>query len=474
MAQTQQTIGHEDQRLAALHDYQILDSLPEQAYNDIVALAAFICQVPIALISFVDKDRQWFKAKVGIDVAETSRELSFCAHAIRSDSLFLVPDTQQDERFADHPLVAGSIGIRYYAGMPLVAPGGYRLGTICVIDRKPREVTDEQKQALEALGRQVVNLLELNRLRRRDKDVQAELQGFNTVLQNALEGIAQVDAEGSLRSVNTRYAAAFGYKTEQMLGMPWLGTMHPGDIETVASTQIYMRKRGRAELEARGLRKNGATCHLHLTMVAMPGSDGAEAGFYCFLRDITEQKMLQSHLARGAYHDPLTELPNRLFFEESLNTALGRTARNDAYLFTVLFLDLDGFKPVNDGFGHIAGDRVLRETARRLAACVRPGDVVSRLGGDEFGVMLDDVLSINDAREAADRIREALGEPIYFEGTPLYIGVSIGLCAGNLGMKDGADLLRRADVAMYKAKHSGKNQVVVYDTDSLAQDETIG
>ncbi len=154
---------NEVQRIKILWQYDVLDTLPEAMFDELTRLAALLCDAPIALISLVDEDRQWFKSKVGVSLGETSRDVSMCAHAILKKKLFVVPDATKDRRFKDNPLVVSSPKIRFYAGAPLIAPGGHALGTLCVIDTKPRQLTSSQKEALALLSRHVMTLLEHRR-----------------------------------------------------------------------------------------------------------------------------------------------------------------------------------------------------------------------------------------------------------------------------------------------------------------------
>lgn len=153
----------EDERIEELHGYRILDSGAETAYDDLVHLASHICGTPIALVSLVDTQRQYFKARLGLEASETPRDVAFCAHAILKPDLMVVPDAATDARFADNPLVRSDPKIRFYAGSPLVTPKGHAMGTLCVIDRVPRTLDEMQREALQVLGRQVVTLLELRR-----------------------------------------------------------------------------------------------------------------------------------------------------------------------------------------------------------------------------------------------------------------------------------------------------------------------
>ncbi len=153
----------EKARLAALHRYSILDTSPEQIYDDVAALASIICGTPMSMVTLVDADRQWFKSAVGSDLKETPRSISFCAHTLGTARTLIVKDAQQDPRFMDNPSVTGAPGIRFYAGAPIVEPGGHVLGTVCVIDTMPHSLTPIQVAALEALARHTLALMEMRR-----------------------------------------------------------------------------------------------------------------------------------------------------------------------------------------------------------------------------------------------------------------------------------------------------------------------
>jgi len=189
------TPPNEARRLKVLWQYDVLDTVPEEVFDDLTELAARICEAPIALISLVDEQRQWFKSKVGTTVNETSRDISFCAYAITQNDLFIVPDATRDERFANNPLVTSDPKIRFYAGAPLITPDGHALGTLCVIDKVPRELRLEQKQALRILARHVVSQLELRRRSRELADARQQGKQFQTELDKVRAELAKARRE---------------------------------------------------------------------------------------------------------------------------------------------------------------------------------------------------------------------------------------------------------------------------------------
>jgi len=219
----------ESARLAALHSLGILDTPPEEAFDDLATLAASVCQVPIALISLVDRDRQWFKSRAGWTTEETPRDISFCAHAILQPDLLVVSDAAADERFVDSPLVTDEPAVRFYAGAPLVTPDGHALGALCVMDHRPRQLTQEQARALRILGRQATALLaqrrslaELTRITeertKAEETLREERNRFAILLDHLPVMIYGLDADGRFCLWNRESERVLGYRREEVLG----------------------------------------------------------------------------------------------------------------------------------------------------------------------------------------------------------------------------------------------------------------
>jgi PAS domain S-box-containing protein len=235
----------EPARLRALHEFEILDTPPEREFDDITALAAQICGVPIALISLVDETRQWFKSRVGIPADQTPREAAFCAHALASPGVLQVPDALADARFVNNPLVVGEPGIRFYAGAPLLTPEGNALGTLCVIDRVPRQLTAEQAGALQVLSRYVMTQLQLRLRIRKQRAIEEALQASEERWQFALEGSNQGVWDWNLQTntvfFSDRWSAMLGYEPAEISSRleEWSSRVHPDDL---AATVAEVRK----------------------------------------------------------------------------------------------------------------------------------------------------------------------------------------------------------------------------------------
>ncbi|MEZ5287285.1 MAG: PAS domain-containing protein [Vicinamibacterales bacterium] len=209
-------LDEERRRLEALTRYDVLDTDPEQALDDLTALAALVCEAPISLITLVDEDRQWFKSRQGIDLSETPRDVSFCTHAIREIGVFAVEDATADARFADNPFVTGAFGVRFYAGAPLRTQDGYALGTLCVIDRVPRRLTESQVRALELLSRQVMMQLEARRQHRALADSEERLFA---VFKSCPVGVAvHRSSDRTFVDCNDAFADLLGHPRDAIVG----------------------------------------------------------------------------------------------------------------------------------------------------------------------------------------------------------------------------------------------------------------
>jgi diguanylate cyclase (GGDEF)-like protein len=316
-------LANEAERLNDLAALRIMDTGPDWRFDSFVKLAADMFGVPIALVTLVDEERQWFKAVHGIELRETKRSAAFCAHAfLNPDEVMVVEDALCDARFADNPLVRGDPHIRFYAGAVVHAPSGRAAGTLCLIDRTPRALDAAGRKRLAELAQGVSALLELQR----------------------------------------------------------------------------------------------ATVDLRL----------------------------------AATHDALTGVANRALFDHRLELAVEEALQGRPC--ALLLLDLDGFKQVNDKFGHLAGDGLLREVGRRLTRLMRSGDLVARFGGDEFAILMTDPVSAEAPIALASRIDEALATPITLDGTDIPIAASIGYAICPLDATSPGMLLRTADQALYARK----------------------
>lgn len=452
-------------RLAELRRYDILDTPQEEDFDHLVLLASKLLRAPVALISLIEDERQWFKAKVGTDIPEVSREVSFCTHAIlREAPVMVVPDARLDPRFSANPIVAGPLNVRFYAGAPLTAPSGHRLGALCVHDfeARPEGIDPEEERLLAALARAVVDRIEL---RRTTAAHRAGQERFERITATSPDAIVCADSDGRITSWNAAAEALFGYAAGDAVGRPLAmlvpeakrGRHEAGFARAVAGEPVPAVGRT-LELEALG--RDGRAFQAEISLSTW--REGGKAGFGAIIRDITERKAAEARLLHLAHYDTLTGLANR----EHLRRALRRTveaATRHARSSALLLVDLDHFKNVNDSLGHAAGDALLAEAAGRLRGGVRERDVVARIGGDEFAVLLDGLEGADTAAAVAAKLIVALGEPFILEGRRVHVGVSVGvaLCPHDGDAVD--TLMANADLALYRAKKEGRGRYQFFD-----------
>lgn len=333
---------NEEQRLDALYESNLLDTPIQEGFERITRLAKSIFNVPIVAVSLVDKDRQWFKSIQGLDVRETDRDVSFCAHVINQDEVFIVGDALQDQRFADNPLVLQEPGIRFYAGYPVKGVNHQKIGTICLIDTVPRSFSDRDIEILEDLAKLVENEIAANRV--------------------SYEKLALIEELTSVKKV--------------------------------------------------------------------------------------------------ALLDGLTSLLNRAGVEGLLRQRI-QYANENSEGFGIALIDVDEFKKVNDKYGHCAGDKILRQVARRLLVGYRDIDVIGRWGGEEFLVILN-VDNRDNLKVAAERARSIVCDrPIKFHDEDINVTITTGIAwySPHIGT-DLTALITQADKALYYGKNTGRNKVV--------------
>ncbi len=293
-------------RLAELQEYKILDTPSEEAYDNLVKLAAQLCGTPIALIGFVDHHREWFKSTVGTDWQEIPRDhTTFCTHVIHTREPLIVPDAGQDPRFSDSPLVVTAPHIRFYAGVPLLTPAGHALGTLCVLDQTPRQLTDTQLSGLRLLSRQVISRLELRRrqyelehgLVMHQKSEREKGEIIREIDQQGLAGLAFLNKNGCYTHMNPAHAAIYEYTPDELIGRSWQ-SLHPPEwaaqIETIGFPALV--RCGRWTSEVHGLTKSGRTVYIDISLVRSQEEGDPDRWLMCICHDVTTRVLQQRQL----------------------------------------------------------------------------------------------------------------------------------------------------------------------------------
>lgn len=274
-----------------------------------------------------------------------------------------------------------------------------------------------------------------------------------------------ITTKGEWVRVNNSMCDLLGYSEAELQERNLALLSHPEDLEWLQEqlTNLLRGSIASVQLEQRFVRQDGEIVWVVLSVTKLAGSQNQSAKLILQMQDITDRKNVEDQLRHESLHDVLTGLPNRTLYMDHLRKAVARWKRRDRGAFAVLFLDLDGFKSINDTLGHLAGDQLLVEFTQRLLTNVRPGDTFARMGGDEFSILLDDLNDLNDAIIAVKRLQVTLKDPFHLSGRELFVTSSIGVALSTPEFVDPDEILRHADAAMYRAKKLGKGRYEVFD-----------
>lgn len=444
---------NEDERLRALSGYGAVDTAPEPELDRIVRLAATLFDAPIALVSLIGETRNFFKARVGVGICESPRDISFCAHALVAEDVLVIPDAAADPRFAANPLVVSGPALRFYAGAPLVTSQGHAIGTLCVIDGRPRpDLSDRERDVLRALAAIAMDALN-NRMLKLTK--RAALQLARTTA----DAIVCTSEDGVVAFWNRAAERTFGWSRDEAVGRPLdlliperFRAAHNAGFARVAGGGA--RHLGDKPVEIIAARKDGTELPVELSLAVWRDEAGMQAG--AIIRDVSERRRAQERLHHLTHFDRLTGLPNRVSFIESVSAAIG-AGRG----FTLFKMGLDRFKDVNATLGLQTGDELLKRTAERIedlaGRLAGPGALVARLGADEFGLLLTGCVEEAVADAAASRLLQSFEEPLAAPGGGVRLAASVGvvLCPAGPTSDEADAMLENGLLALRHAKSEG-------------------
>jgi diguanylate cyclase (GGDEF)-like protein/PAS domain S-box-containing protein len=452
-----------------LADYEILDTPPEQGFDELVQLAADLCGTAIALVCIVGRDRAWVKAGIGLDsAAVVPTQLGLFSHVVTQRELLEVPDLHEDRRFRPAEAEKAETsrgGIRFFAGAPLLTDEGAVLGTLCVLDFTPRTLTDQQRAGLRALAHQTVAQLALRRAilraQRAEQELESRDEQFRAIAETTREWIREIDPQGIITYSNPAVEQILGFAVADLVGHNVAEFVHDDDLEgLVARLEDFGREPRDLSVPAtRYIYRDGGYRWLEGSVSPMFAPSGALLGGRGALRDVSDRIEMQQQLIDLAGLDDLTALQNRRGFLRSAEDQL-KVARRRETPLVLLFIDVDGLKTVNDSHGHAAGDLLLEDTASLLTATFRESDVIARVGGDEFCVLLT-----SDASEAWLAVRRLLvaiedHHEVSAGERPFRLSLSIGSATFDPHHPRSIEqLMQQADHAMYANKRAKRTQV---------------
>ncbi|MFP1877558.1 EAL domain-containing protein [Lonsdalea quercina] len=437
-------------RLDAVREYGIDGPLSDDSdLENLIKLAANVFNVPIVAISILDKEHQLFVASVGFSVCQMAREDSFCNYAIQKKGILVVPDARRDPRFKNNPMVTGDPHIRFYAGIPLRSPLGQTIGTLNIVDLKPRiGLSARDAHNLQDLSTLVMDKLEMRRLDVARKTDQAS---FERVARLSPDAIMCVNHQGIITFWNEAAENLLEYSREQIVGQH-ISSVVPDmfivQLHHLSTDETARSKGSRIELDA--ATQSGALLPIELSVGVWQQEEGDS--YSLILRDTSERKRYQERLFLQAHRDPLTGLINRTLLATSLNQLLKQHPSG-----CLMIVDLDGFKDINDSLGHASGDEILVSVAQKLLANVRQGDLVARMGGDEFAVLLPQLEDLQVAEKMARQINHDISQTVVVGDKQVNTSASIGLVMFRSQGATTQELLTSADLALYQAKADGRN-----------------
>jgi diguanylate cyclase (GGDEF)-like protein/PAS domain S-box-containing protein len=300
------------------------------------------------------------------------------------------------------------------------------------------------------------------------RESEAQLRASEALFRGAFDhaaGMALLSPHGRWIEVNDSLCEMLGFTEAELLATGFQSIVHPDDLGPMLTQldKLTAKEISSCQIEQRHTHKNGHPIWALLSVTNVPDAQGNSANLIFQIQDITDRKRAEEQLIHEAMHDGLTQLPNRTMFMDHLKISVERSKRRKDISFAVLFLDFDRFKIINDSLGHQIGDQLLIGIARRLEKSLRPGDTVARLGGDEFTILLEDLNSLTEATNVAERIQLELSVPFNLGGHEVYTSVSIGIATSMTGYDHAAAVLRDADTAMYRAKSHGKARYEIFD-----------
>lgn len=449
---------NESARLTALSAYGLDEEQMLQSLDPVVRIASRMFDMPVAAVNMIGSDHVFFAASVGVGAVDMRRDVSFCAHAITQSEVMVVPDATLDERFHDNPLVLGETKLRFYAGVPLLSPDGLALGALCVIDDRPHsDFSQEDRQRLLELAKMASDRLELRRI-----EVSAERTRppFDEYAGSSSSAVIWFDEQLQIIEWNKAAAVVNGYRIEDKKALQFdllLPERERAQFRALIGQAIdaYSLDHITIPTEANGLRKDGSEFRFGFALFGW--RDAGHMKFEAILKDLSAQQREEDVLRQQANIDGLTGLANRGKFYRSVEELLISPAAA-----TVLMIDLDGFKDVNDTLGHTLGDAILREVASRLVQLVSSKDLVARIRGDEFAILLASVTDAPAALEVAEAMLAAIAQPIRVDGNEVRVGASCGVARAPAQAQEALELVGNADLALFKAKSNGRGRVFMF------------